>query len=120
MSGVRQESLSERQAALKTLAHVVPLFVFLAVLLLMPLLEAVGFYVDNEDLYPWYRHAPEQWLYPVQTIIAIVLLFLYRRNYDFGPVRGLGLAIAGGVLGITLWILPGHIFRETGMEEGWW
>ncbi len=114
------ESLSERQASLKTLAHVIPLFVFLAVLLLLPLLEAVGFYVDNEDLYPWYRHAPEQWLYPVQATIAIVLLFFYRRYYDFGPVRGLGLAVAAGLLGITLWVLPGHIFSVAEMEEGWW
>jgi CAAX prenyl protease-like protein len=120
MSGVGQERFSERQAATKTRAHVIPLFVFLGVLLLMPLLEVVGFYVDNEDLYPWYRHAPEQWLYPVQTIIGILLLCLYRRNYDFGPVRGLGLAVACGLLGITFWLLPGHIFRESGMEEGWW
>ena len=122
MRGVRVESLSERQAAMKTLAHVLPLFVFLAVLLLLPLLEGVGFYVDNEDLYPWYRHAPEQWLYPVQAIIGIVLLFVYRRHYDFGPVHGIGigLAVAAGLLGITLWLLPGLIFSIEGMEEGWW
>ena len=120
MSGDRVESLTDKQAAAKTVAHVVPLFVFLAVMLILPLLEVAGFYVDNEDMYPWYRHAPEQWLYPLQTVIAIVLLLLYWRHYDFGPARGLGLAIAGGLIGITVWILPGHIFREAGMEEGWW
>jgi hypothetical protein len=120
MRGVGQESLSERQAATKTVAHVVPLFAFLSVLLLLPLMEAVGFYVDNEDLYPWYRYAPEQWLYPLQTVIGIGLLFFYRKHYDLGPVRGLGLAATFGLLGITLWILPGHVFREAGMEEGWW
>ena len=120
MSELGKERLSERQAAVKTLAHVLPLFVFLGVLLLLPVLEATGFYVDNEDLYPWYRHAPEQWLYPLQTIIALSLLFHYRKQYDFRPVRGIGIALVFGLMGIVFWILPGHIFHVTGMEEGWW
>ena len=74
--------LSEQQSRAKTVAHVVPLFVFLAVMLALPVLERTGFVVDNDVVYPWYRHAPEQWLYPLQTLIGLVVLavFCYNQN----------------------------------------
>ena len=112
--------LSESQARAKTVAHVAPLFVFLGVMLAMPVLEGTGFYIDNNDVYPWFRHAPEQWLYPLQTIICLGLLAFFWKRYDFKPVRGLGLAVAMGLVGIAVWIVPGHIFMTSGMEEGWW
>ena len=112
--------LTEKQARLKTVAHVVPLFAFLGILVTLTVLEKTGFYVDNDEVYPWYRHAPEQWLYPLQTIICLVILGAFWRQYDFKPVRGIGLAVVMALVGIAVWIVPGHLFMTTGMEEGWW
>ena len=112
--------LSEAQAKKKTLAHVVPLFVFLGIMMLEGVLGAVGFYVDNDTMYPWYRHSPEQWIYPLQTLVGLGVLAFFWKQYDFKPVRGIGFAIAMALVGIAIWILPGYVFTKTGMEEGWW
>ncbi len=102
------------------MAHVVPLFAFLAILLLKDILGAVGFYVDNDTMYPWYRHSPEQWIYPLQTLAGLGILAYFWKQYDFRPVRGLGLATAMALLGIAVWIAPGYIFWKADMAEGWW
>lgn len=107
--------LSEKDAMRKTVAHVAPLVVFLVILLPLPLIQK-----ENAAVYPWYVHAPEQWLYPLQTVIGLGLLAWFWRHYDFAPVRGLGFAVAMALVGISVWILPGHLFWQSGMGEGWW
>lgn len=85
------------------IAHVLPLLLFILISSLIPLVK-----VDNAML-PWWRQAPEHWLYPLQTIAVGGVLWWYRRHYVFHPVRGLGLATLLGVIGIGAWILPSII-----------
>ncbi len=104
----------------KSVAHVAPLFVFMLFLLVPSLLEMTGFVVKNE-YYPWYRRAPEQWLYPLQTLVGLVLLARFWRHYEFAPVnlRAMGIGTLAGLVGIAFWIVPGYLFRQHGIGEGW-
>lgn len=120
MSKTAGPRLTEKQATHKTVAHVLPLFIFLLLNMLPGILEAVGFAVDNDVMYPWYRHSPEQWVYPLQTIVGLGILVYFWRQYDFGPVRGLGFAVLMAIIGIVVWIVPGWLFWKNGMEEGWY
>lgn len=88
------------------LAHTAPLAVFMLMSAFVPVLA-----VENTML-PWWRHAPEQWVYPVQTLVAGALLLLFRRHYTFTPVRGLLPAFVLGVVGIAWWCLPALVWRN--------
>lgn len=92
------------------IAHVAPLAVFLLLNSLVPALA-----VENRAL-PWWRHAPEHWIYPLQTVICGVLLVWFRREYVFRPIRGLVPAIVLGAAGIAAWLLPGWLYAS--MDEG--
>ena len=99
-----------------TAAFVAPLGVFLLFTALPPL-----FAVAN-SLLPWWRSAPEHWLYPLQTLVCGGLLLYFRKEYVFGPWHGLGLATLLGVVGIFLWIAPAWWYADhgTGMNEMPW
>ena len=99
-----------------TLAHVLPFAVFLLLLTLPDLLR-----IDNPEL-PWQRRAPEQWVYPLQTLVCGALLLTWRRHYELAPWRGLGSALALGGLGFGLWILPAELFTHLQPTEppAWW
>lgn len=87
-------------------AHVLPLAVFMG-LNLVPAMIAV----DNRAL-PWWRFAPEHWIYPVQTVLVGVLLWFYRKQYVFKPHQGFGLAVLLGVTGIVFWCLPAWGYQK--------
>src|SRR5688572_30808428 len=89
-----------------TFAHVAPLAVFLGFVALVPLVS-----VENSML-PWWRHAPEHWIYPLQTIVVGALLWLCRAHYTFPPLRGFPLAIALGIVGILWWCLPAFLWQK--------
>ena len=100
-----------------TFAHVAPLAVFLGFTGLVPLLS-----VENTML-PWWRHAPEQWIYPLQTIVVGVLLWLGRRHYNFAPFRGFAIAIVFGIVGILWWCAPALLWQRvsvTGVSVPFW
>ena len=120
MNVLGQDQLSEEDGARKTLAHVLPIVTFLWLMALVPLLELLGFVVENDEMFPWYRHAPEQWIYPLQVIVCLLLIKQYWRSYDFTPFRGMIIAALMGVIGILAWILPGYLFNKMNMDEGWW
>src|SRR4051812_24982777 len=89
-----------------TFAHVAPFAVFLAFSALVSALA-----VENTML-PWWRHAPEQWVYPLQTIVTGALLWICRKHYTFSPARGFPLAIFFGVIGILWWCLPAFLWQK--------
>jgi CAAX prenyl protease-like protein len=100
-----------------TAAHVMPLLVF-TVLLSVP-----GFFCIKNPELPWYQQAPEHWLYPLQTLLCAGLLFVFRRQYHFGPWRGLGLACVLAVLGIAVWIAPAWLYTKLAYGDDvpdWW
>lgn len=98
-------------------AHVLPLAVFM---LLNAVPPALG--VKNPDL-PWWRHAPEQWVYPLQTLLVGGLLAWGWKHYVFRPFRGFGLAVLLGVVGIVVWCLPAWAYLRVteggGTVPGW-
>lgn len=88
------------------LAHALPLVVFM-------LLNAVPAWVKVENaMLPWWRHAPEHWLYPLQTLVVGALIWWLRGSYVFKPLRGFGLATVLGGVGIALWLLPALVYQK--------
>jgi CAAX prenyl protease-like protein len=107
-----------RLRASSTAAYMLPLLLF-------TLLNTVPglFRIANSEL-PWHVRAPEHWAYPLQTVLCVVVLVLFRQHYTFRPWRGLGLALTLGVVGIAVWIAP-SLLRESLIRHGhapasWW
>lgn len=101
-------------------AHVVPLAGFMLLGLIPGWVR-----IENPEL-PWYRHAPEHWVYPLQTLVAGALLVIYWKDYRFGPwtLRWSGVAVVLGLLGIGLWVLPAALYegwlKDHGSAPAWW
>ena len=100
-----------------TAAHVLPLVVFTAFLMLPGL-----FQIKNPEL-PWYQHAPEHWVYPLQTIVCGGLLWVFRRHYQLSLWRDLSLANVLAVIGIAVWITPAWLYTKLASGDSapeWW
>lgn len=93
------------------LAHVVPFVVFMVFTELPSI-----FKIENEEL-PWYTFSPEQWIYPLQTIVVLLLLAFFWGQYRFAPCRGVGWAVLLAVLGIACWILPSMFYHQLGVAD---
>jgi hypothetical protein len=108
----------------RTLAYVVPLVVFMVVGaglgILTGSMESV--FRDHEFL-PWWRRYPDQWIYPLQTLIAGLVILFWWRHYELKWTTWKVLAGAAlGAIGIGLWILPTQTYEWwglTGETEGW-
>ncbi len=98
----------------RALAHVAPLAVFMGFLMLLEGLRAIGF-TSAEDSAVWWRRQPELWVYPLQTVLTLLVLGAYWKFYEFRPFRGIGLAVVGGIVGIAVWIAPGFLFARQNM-----
>ena len=103
MNASKTVTLTEEQISEKALAHVLPISVFMVLLVVISFLEYFGFVVYNEDIYPWYRYAPEQWVYPLQTIICLILIKKYWSKFEIGPLKGFKFSIVMGFVGISIW-----------------
>lgn len=88
-------------------AHAAPLVLFMLLSATVDL-----FRIENSAL-PWYQHAPEHWVYPVQCALVGAVLLFFRKHYTFKPWRGLGLAAVLAVIGIVIWLLPSLLGREV-------
>jgi uncharacterized protein len=99
-------------------AYVLPLLAFMLVT------ECVGLVRIENSALPWYRHAPEHWVYPVQCLLIGALLWYYWSFYKLGPWRGLWLGTWMGAIGIALWITPGGLYewwiRPGSEPPEWW
>ena len=103
-----------------TRAHVVPFAVFMAFLLVLPLVEAlIGW---DHPAAPWWRQDPAHFIYPLQTLVVLGLLVHYRRSYAFQwSWKWSLIAIPAGALGIFFWLLPTmayDFFGLTGKTTG--
>ena len=99
----------------RTVAHVAPLAVFMGFLGLLEVLRVIGF-TTIEDSAVWWRRQPELWVYPLQTVVTLLVLMTYWKHYEFRPHRGIGLGVALGVVGIVVWIAPGFLFERLSMS----
>lgn len=98
----------------RTLAHVVPLAVFMV--LTFPYLFIGDLIEWKHPDAPWWRHYPDHWIYPLQSLICLGLLLFFRKNYELKRGRGIGFGAVMGVVGIGLWILPTHLHMALGLE----
>ena len=99
--------------ALLTRAHVLPLAVFMA---FMVLLQLVGGMIEwkHPDA-PWWRQDPAQFIYPIQTVASIALLIRYWRCYTFDWSWRWGLiGVVFGVVGIGCWLVPTTLYDALG------
>ena len=81
-------------------AHIVPLACFLGLQFLIPVIK-----IENPEI-PWWRSAPEHWIYPLQAVLCLACLIFWRKEYRFGKPRLIGLGIVAGLIGIGIWLLP--------------
>ena len=101
--------------------QVIPFAVFIGFLMVVQLADSF-FKVDlpNE---PWWRKAPEQWLYPLQTLLCLGFLAKWWRSYEFDwSWKWSLIGVVFGAVGIGFWLLPTTLYDRLGMEgqtEGW-
>ncbi len=72
--------------------------------------------IDHPDQ-PWYIRAPEQWVYPIQTLVVAGVLAFFWKHYAFRPFRGFGLAVILGILTIAIWVLPANLYLWLGLDD---
>jgi CAAX prenyl protease-like protein len=104
-----------------TKAHVLPFAVYMAFLLGLQL--AAPFIEWKHPEAPWWRRAPEQWLYPAQTLASLALLIRYWRYYEFRwSWKWSAAGVLFGAVGIGFWLLPVVLYDRLGLSgemEGW-
>lgn len=100
---------ASRLAGNRTLAYIAP---FAAYMLLLHVKDVPGVHIAHPDR-PWWQFAPEHWLYPLQTVVALGLVAFFWKQYTFRPLKGIGFGALIGVLGIMVWILP------TWLHDAW-
>jgi CAAX prenyl protease-like protein len=111
----------EREVSLWARAHVLPFGVFMGFQLL---LQFAGIWLTwkHPDA-PWWRQAPEQWIYPMQAIVVFALLVRNWKYYEFGGSwKRISLGVFFGVVGIGLWLLPTTLYDRMGLTsdpDGW-
>ncbi|MEI6656221.1 MAG: CAAX prenyl protease-related protein [Verrucomicrobiota bacterium] len=112
---------SFRDPALPTRAHVMPLAVFMAFMLVLQLLG--GFIEWRHPDAPWWRRDPAQFIYPIQTLAAGALLVRYWRVYAFNwSWKWSLLGALFGSMGIGFWLLPTTLYDVlgcSGKAGGW-
>lgn len=106
------------------MAHVAPMVLFMAVgALLDGVTGSLGSIFYDHEYLPWWRRSPEQWIYPIQTLVAGGGLIFWRGQYDLQwSGRKVLFGAVMGVIGIALWILPTQTYEWLGLEqdpEGW-
>jgi CAAX prenyl protease-like protein len=87
-------------------------------LVFMVLLEAIRFGRVENHLLPWWRQFPEHWGYPLQTVLCLGLIVLWRRHYPAPRWRGSLVASGMGLFGIVIWLLPPVLHELTGLGDG--
>ncbi|MEI6676126.1 MAG: CAAX prenyl protease-related protein [Verrucomicrobiota bacterium] len=110
-----------KDPALPTRAHVMPLAVFMVFIVLLQLLNS--FIAWKHPDAPWWRQDPAQFIYPIQTLVGIVMLIHYWPVYAFHWSWKWGLAgVIFGTVGIGFWVLPTTLYEVLGgcgKSAGW-
>lgn len=95
----------------RTLAHVLPLVVFLLLSqVIFGLGDWLGLFRAHPSL-PWYIQAPEHWVYPLQAVVAGYLVWHFRGVYQLDKPSGRSWlwAVLLGAVGIAAWLLPNYV-----------
>lgn len=90
---------------LKQKSYIWPFAIFMAFMVAMQLAEPlIGW---NHPSASWWRRAPEQWIYPLQTLTCLACLIIWRKgvSWDWKWKPAL-IGCVFGIIGISLWLLP--------------
>jgi uncharacterized protein len=99
-----------------TKAHVVPFAVFMGFMIVLQLVAAkIGW--DHPQA-PWWRRDPAHFIYPIQTLTCLGVLWFYRKSYRFDWTwKWLFPAILFGAAGIGFWLLPTTLYDHWNLTE---
>ncbi|MBK1827585.1 CAAX prenyl protease-related protein [Haloferula rosea] len=115
------DRLRLEQPSLWVRRQVIPFAIFMGFLLL---LQAAGaFFAVDLPSQPWWRRAPEQWIYPLQTIACLVVLVRWWKSYEFNwSLKWSAIGAVFGAVGIGFWILPTFLYGylDVPHSDGWW
>lgn len=97
-----------------TRAHVIPFAVFMVFMIVLQLVTAkIGW--DHPEA-PWWRRDPAHFIYPLQTLTGLALLFHFRKSYTFRWSWKWSLAaVVFGAVGIGFWLLPTALYDYWGL-----
>lgn len=102
-------------------AHVFPFVLFMVMLLALQF--GGEFFKWDHPASPWWRRWPEQWVYPLQSILCLVFLVKNWRYYEFRwNAKWSLLGVMFGAVGIGFWLLPTVVYDRlglTGETQGW-
>jgi len=106
----------------RTYAYIAPFVAFMLVISILPLLDALGIAHDH-PYEPWWRQKPEYWVYPLQCLVCLFLLFKYRKHYemrwsDLRSGKNWVYGVVFGVIGIGFWILPTYLYTSLELSSG--
>lgn len=107
--------MEQQESDRQTFAYTLPFGVFMAFLAVPEFLSMLGLAGDSGG-----DTQLKLWLFPIQTLATAIALALVWKRLMFGPHKGFLLATGCGLLGIVVWLLPGHLFNSVNMSEGWW
>ncbi|BCX49593.1 CAAX prenyl protease-related protein [Haloferula helveola] len=119
-SGSSADRLRLEEPSLWIRRQVVPFAIFM--LFLMLLSAAGSFFKVDLPSQPWWRRAPEYWIYPLQTIACLVVLVRWWKSYEFNwSLKWVLIGACFGAVGIGFWLLPTYLYDSLGLQsEGWW
>lgn len=100
----------------KALAHVVPLAFFLVVMAALG--GVAGNFEWDHSAAPWWQRKPDHWIYPVQSVLCLVLLLFWWKHYEFNwSLKGIVIATVLGAVGIGFWLLPTQTYEWMGFKD---
>ncbi|WP_193214776.1 CAAX prenyl protease-related protein [Luteolibacter marinus] len=102
-------------------AQVIPFAVFMGFLLLLQLFGTLLTW--EHPAAPWWRHWPEQWVYPLQTVACLAVLAKFWKYYEFRwSWKWSAAGVVFGAVGIGFWLLPTVMYDRLGLSgetTGW-
>lgn len=102
-------------------AQVLPFAVFIGFNLLLAIFAQ--FFGTQNPAAAWWLRWPEQWLYPIQTLVCLGLLLQRWKYYEFRwSTKWCLIGVVFGLVGIGFWLLPTIMYERlklSGPTEGW-
>lgn len=109
------DQLRVQESSLWVRAQVMPYVLFMGFLLLS---QFGGELIEwNHPAAPWWRRWPNQWIYPLQTVVCLGYLIRHWRFYEFHwNLKWSLIAVVFGAVGIGLWLLPTTLYDHWKLE----
>lgn len=98
-----------------TRAHVYPFVAFMSFMLVLMVL---GYTIEwKHPEAPWWRQDPAQFIYPIQTLVALGFVIHYWRSYTFNwSLKWSLVSVVFGAVGIGFWLLPSMLYDAWGLS----